>query len=71
MIFYNLLKLLYHYNCLQIESSKQTVVSKGIRKGYLPNIDFTKLPERIYKFKEELHNICKKKSRSYYNVDIS
>ena len=73
-------KLLHQYNCLQIKSkdvieqfefcrshkAEQIVIPEGTRKGYPPNIDFTKLPERIHKFKEELHDICKKKSRSYY-----
>ena len=43
-----------------------TTAPEGIRNGYPPNIYFTKLPERIHKFKEESHDICKKKSRSYY-----
>ena len=77
-------KLLHDYNCLQTGSknvinqfefcrshtAEQIIIPEGIKKGYPPNIDFTKLPERIYKFKEELHNICKKKSRSYYRDAI-
>ena len=77
-------KLLHHYNHLQTESTnvveqfefcrfhkgEQIVVPEGIRKGYPLNIDFTILPERIHKFKEELHDICKKKSRSYYRDAI-
>lgn len=77
-------KLLHDYNCLRTKSknvvdqfefcrlhmAEQVIVPEGIRKGYPSKIDFTILPERIRKFKEELHNICKKKSKSYYRDAI-
>ena len=50
--------------------AEQVVIPEGIKKGYPPNINFTILPKRIHKFKEELHDIFKKKSRSYYRDAI-
>lgn len=42
------------------------IVPDGITKGYLMEIDFSIIPNRIENFKSDLLNIIKKKVKSIY-----
>ncbi|CAG8784585.1 4086_t:CDS:2, partial [Racocetra fulgida] len=51
----------------EIHQAETTIVSNGIQKGYLMQIDFDSLETRIVQMKNELLDIINGKSNSYYH----